>query len=1033
MVRKIVQELVSFEKEVKVFFKVPNQQIISNISPTLNPNQVVAAFINVLLQIVEHILISDQDLIARVKGSIQILRTEIGFLIAFLGDKAMHLQPTNNILIDIEAVVNEVGSFFYPFFFRYLVTDLSFYSHRFLKMRDAVVNELGRSFLVPDIGKLDLALSDLLPKFQLLKPKIKEHCIRVSNMPSDIAPNTALVSLFIFDSVLDDLRHLIKNKSDRIVGVNDQIVMLHEELMLLGSSITDVAVQQEAGHEGILIRAIDIAYEVEYVINSFPVWYLTLRLPQLIEKIQLIKMSILEIKNKIDVAGVPEVSKYPGEQVSLQSKEPPILEDIVVGFDKVATEIAEQLVGGTEQLQLITIFGMPGLGKTTLANKVYNNPFVVNHFYERAWCVISQAYNKKDILIAILSSIKNLKKENFENRDNESLAEELYKSLKGMRYLIVMDDMWDTEVWDDLKRYFPDDVIGSRILFTTRNKEVGSKPSRHCVINALPFLSVDECWELLQRKVFQDENCPQELLDIGKQIAANCRGLPLAVVVIAGVLANMEKKEQFWQEVARNLSSHISQSQDKSIQLLELSYKHLPMHLRPCFLYFGALEEDMEIPVRELILLWVAEGFVKKEDEKSLENVALGYLMKLIDRSLVLVAKRRFDGGVKTCKIHDLLREMCSRIAEENNFLNVIKAKDDDPLRSFSQVLMYQQQHRLSINNNKSHIDPRPFGPHVRSLLFYNLQPTTFISCNCKVVRVLDFFKIFYSCDVNGIEHLVHLRYLKISRRLPPMESFHRLECLVVHSMYEIEIPDILLNMLSLRHMHFLGGGHFSATCLQQATNNESFQINNNLQSISVIRISDEKDLKILGCLPNLRRLKVSIRSSLKFSFNFLNQLESLKLESSVLSSSFISVPLNLKQLTLTDAYMSPEQMEIIGKLVYLEVLKLQNVVFKGEIWDTSEGGFPQLKFLKLNQVQIVEWNAASDHFPRLQQLVLEFCSRLKMIPPNLGDIPTLQMIKVYKCAKAIEHSAKKIQEEQQDNGNEELEFIIISATNRTI
>ncbi|KAL2531434.1 NB-ARC domain-containing protein [Abeliophyllum distichum] len=389
-IRIFLQELVSFEKEVKVFFKVPNQQMISNSRsrPTPNPNQVVAAFINFLLQMLELILRFDPDFIACVKGSIQILRTELGFLIAFLGDKAMHLQPTNNILIDIEAVVNEVGSFFYPFFFttllftliseeneltdmEYVVNEvpsfLHFLSSDFLEVEDAkntmteikaLVNELG-SFLVPDIGILDLALSDLLQKFELLKPKIKEHCIRVSNMPTDMAPNTALVSLFIFDSVLDDLMYLINNKSDRIVGVNEQIVMLHEELMLLGSSVTDIAVQQEAGHEDILIRAVDIAYEAEYVINSFPpVWYLTLRLPQLIEKIQLFRMSIQEIKNKLDVAGVPEVPKYRGEHVSSQSKEPPILDNIVVGFNKMEIEIAEQLVGGKEQLQIISISGM---------------------------------------------------------------------------------------------------------------------------------------------------------------------------------------------------------------------------------------------------------------------------------------------------------------------------------------------------------------------------------------------------------------------------------------------------------------------------------------------------------------------------------------------------------------------------------------------------------------------------------------------------------------------------------------------------
>ncbi|KAL2531438.1 putative disease resistance RPP8-like protein 4 [Abeliophyllum distichum] len=346
---------------------------------------------------------------------------------------------------------------------------------------------------------------------------------------------------------------------------------------------------------------------------------------------------------------------------------------------------------------------------------------------------------------------------------------------------------------------------------------------------------------------------------------------------------------------------------------------------------------------------------------------------------------------------------------------------------------MYQQHRHLSINYNYNHIHSLPFGQQVRSLLCFDLQSPTSISCSFKVVRVLECFRISSDHVVIGIEHLVHLRFLKISGRLPPMESFQRLECLVVHSIDEIEIPNILLNMLSLRHMHFLGGGYFSASCLQQATNNESFQINNNLESIYVIRISNETDLKMLRCSPNLRRLKVSIRSSLNYYFDFLNQLESLKLESGALSSSFFRLPLNLKQLTLADAHISPEQMEIIGKLEYLEVLKLQYVVFEGEQWDTSEGGFPQLKFLKLYGVNIAEWNAECDHFPRLQQLVLEFCNCLKMIPPNLGDIPTLQKIVVYKCAEAIKDSAKKIQEEQQDNGNEELEFIIVSATNSRI
>ncbi|CAA2985446.1 late blight resistance homolog R1A-3 isoform X1 [Olea europaea subsp. europaea] len=135
----------------------------------------------------------------------------------------------------------------------------------------------------------------------------------------------------------------------------------------------------------------------------------------------------------------------------------------------------------------------------------------------------------------------------------------------------------------------------------------------------------------------------------------------------------MENKKHLWEKVSRNLSSHISEIPEKCIQILQLSYNHLPMHLKPCFLYFGAFKEDMEILVRKLISLWVAEGFIKKEKQKNIEDVAREYLMKLIDRSLVLVAGRRSNGGVKTCRIHDLLREMCLRIAEENNFLKLIK------------------------------------------------------------------------------------------------------------------------------------------------------------------------------------------------------------------------------------------------------------------------------------------------------------------------------------------------------------------------
>ncbi|CAA2982980.1 Hypothetical predicted protein [Olea europaea subsp. europaea] len=802
--------------------------------------------------------------------------------------------------------------------------------------------------------------------------------------------------------------------------------------MSLGSSVTDIAVQQEAGHEELMIRTRDIAYEVEYVINSFPhAWYLNLRLPQLSEKIQLIKIAIKEMKNNIDATGILEVAKYRAEQVSSQSTKYPVFGNIIVGFEKLAIEIVGQHVRGPDQMQIISIFGMPGLGKTTLANILYNDPSVVNRFDKRSWCVVSQTYNKKKLLIEMLRSMSDSKREALKNMEEESLAEELYKSLKGLRYLIVIDDIWDIDVWNDLERYFPNDRIGSRILFTTRNKEVGLNASPHSIINALPLLSEAESWELLQGNVFKDEKCPQELLDIGKQIAINCHGLPLAVVIIAAVLSNMEKKEHLWQKVERNLSSHISDNENKFMQIFELSYKHLPNHLKPCFLYFGTSDEDEKIPVEFLISLWVAEGFIENEEEKYLEDVALKYLMELIDRSLIIVHERRSNGEVKSCKIHDILREMCSRIGEKMNFLKLVNYNEDDPPMFFSQVLMHEQFHCMNINYGESRFHSLPFGLHVRSLLFdclYLDMGSTIITSSFKVLRAFRLRGISYDHHLIGIEHLVHLRHLVISCKLPPMESFHKLEYLLVYTNSKIEIPEILLTMLSLRHMHFTGGAYFSASCRQQAIKDECFQISNNLQSISVLRIFDETDEKILRCLHNLRKLKGKVGSSLNYSFDFLKQLESLKLQSDmeVPSSSLITLPLNLKYLTLININMSPKQMETIGKLEYLEVLKLLRVAFEGEQWDANESEFSQLKFLKLYDVQLAEWNASGDNFPTLQRLVLQKRNNLKNgIPPNFGDILTLQMIEVDRCTKAVEVSAKKILEEQLDAGNEEFKVII--------
>ncbi|MFS8025070.1 putative P-loop containing nucleoside triphosphate hydrolase [Helianthus anomalus] len=150
------------------------------------------------------------------------------------------------------------------------------------------------------------------------------------------------------------------------------------------------------------------------------------------------------------------------------------------------------------------------------------------------------------------------------------------------------------------------------------------------------------------------------------QIAENCQGLPLAVVVISGVLAKETRSEEFWEKIAEKTGSYIVGDHGGMLETLALSYNHLPLHLRECFLYLGGFPEDYMFQVRELIWLWVAEGFIQDDENRSLEDIVEDYLMDFIDINLVNVTHRsKYDGAAKACKIHDLVRELCLEKAKE--------------------------------------------------------------------------------------------------------------------------------------------------------------------------------------------------------------------------------------------------------------------------------------------------------------------------------------------------------------------------------
>ncbi|KAL2531300.1 NB-ARC domain-containing protein [Abeliophyllum distichum] len=517
---KIFLEIIlSFMQEFKEFFTIQNLQQFSDSTP--KTNELVASFIDFLVVTIGELLNFGTDSSVLVSDQVKFLLKELESLLTFLGDNPTQCaEPEqNNIVTEIEVKASEAGFFLHCFFF---TTDLV------------------------TATKMDLALSVLLQRIEIVEVKIKDHCVAVSKLPK-----TDVLSLIIVDSLLDDFSDLMNNKDDLSVTEKDQIRTLHKELMFSRSFLADIDVLQNLEIKECAIQLRDLAYEAEYIINLILVedslaWHLTLY--DFIQKNKLIWTELREIKVKCGIGGL-QVAENPTE-VSSQDKSVPMADEITVGFKDVTTQIASQLVGGQNSRQIISIVGMGGLGKTTIAKKLFNDSIVRSHFDKLAWCVVSQTYKKKKMLMDILSSVSNLKRDKILEMEDGEMAEHLYKSLKGLRYLIIMDDMENEDPMEDLDKLFPDDTQGSRILFTSRLKKVASVTSQ--VIIKPPPMSQGECWNLLEQRVFKKERCPQELQDIGKQIASNCQGLPLLVVVIASVVSNMEKNKSLWLQVLQD-------------------------------------------------------------------------------------------------------------------------------------------------------------------------------------------------------------------------------------------------------------------------------------------------------------------------------------------------------------------------------------------------------------------------------------------------------------------------------------------------
>lgn len=555
-----------------------------------------------------------------------------------------------------------------------------------------------------------------------------------------------------------------------------------------------------------------------------------------------------------------------------------------------------------------------------------------------------------------------------------------------------------------------------------------------------------------------------QMAEIGKQIVTLCRGLPLAVTLIGSMLLGKNLKD--WEAVLHSLQGDLLSEAPRDLEILDLSYAHLSFRLKPCFLYLGHFPPDQAIPVDKLLLLWMAEGLMISNRME----VAEDYFNELVDRNLVIVvekedwlATRRF----LSCRVHDLLRDLCISKGKQEEFFEVIDFEHANEISSSTCRLAIYLYKFKDTNDALLNI---PEAKRIRSILFFDTvqslpNPTwpreVSDLTEFQRTRVLDFDGVDFQVKKlpRGIEKLIYLRHLSFRgcylqefpssfSKFPFLETLDlRVSCLMI-------IPNVLRKLSSLRNLYF--------PLAFQSDGKDKLKLDS-LKKLEVLEnfhadICDAEDLLLLENLEILTATVGGNNLDLKDSINSIKKMKSVRRSSLVVKSfdcyskeriSIVAELLECNAILALDieGYMgalplrdivigskftemvfngsefSEDPMPILGKLPNLKSLVLCNDAFVGTKLVCGESDFSQLKTLKLASLQYLEkWEVEGYMLmPILTILTIEQCDKLEMLPSELTEIPTLQKLMIGSMPKKFQDEVKEMVQERTVFGLPEL------------
>ncbi|KAG8651378.1 hypothetical protein MANES_07G121200v8 [Manihot esculenta] len=638
-----------------------------------------------------------------------------------------------------------------------------------------------------------------------------------------------------------------------------------------------------------------------------------------------------------------------------------------------------------------------------------------------------------------------------ERMKEEKLVETLFKVLESKRYLVVLDDIWKNEAWDGLKHAFPSTgKKGSKVLLTTRNKEVASYADPWSTPVEPSLLTNNEAWQLLSKKAFRratliEHGCPPEYEKLGREMVKKCGGLPLAVVVLGGLLATKKTLKE-WEAVLRNINAQFVKWEKKNqyggvYGILALSYHDMPFYLKPFFLYFSQFPEDWEIHKRVLIRMWIAEGFVPRalarEGEETMEDVGEQCLEELVGRCMIQVSRRDHTGiGIKTCRVHDLMRDMCILKAREENFLGVfehyrknIVARRIAIHPEISPEFAGQCSVPLQQGGNRGLRSVSYFLEEQRYWL--TIDQKILIFKDSRMLRVLNLKGVYIGNLPNEIGDLIHLRYLGLRKTELSSETSLPMSIGKLKSLYTFDVrdnqlgrlPDVVWKLEDLRHL-LIDLHNILGNCQMDTLRNletlrwahcENLVLRNAMQNLTNLRnlavnFKRMEDIDRVMKSPifstgRLRSLNMQGKGSSFPNLEPLSHCQCLtKLElhgiipedPELVHHNLGYLPGSITKLVLSNSQLMQDPMIFLEKLPSLSFLYLGEVSYKGTKMLCSAQGFPQLEILELDGLAALQaWEIKEGAFPCLKILRLERLGKLKMIPEGLKSVTNLQELKV--------------------------------------